>query len=111
MALPIGEILDRKFKIVQVLGEGGMGTVYKVELLDRPVNYCAVKELLINPTTSEEDRKTAIERFNKEIDLLFGLNHLRIPSFMLSFQDRGNYYFVMMFVPGNSLVKLLEDNS
>jgi len=70
MALPIGEILDRKFKIVQVIGEGGMGTVYKVELLDRPGNYCAVKELLINPTTSAEERKTAIERFNKEIDLL-----------------------------------------
>ena len=110
MALPIGEILDRKFKIVQVLGEGGMGTVYKVELLDRPGNYCAVKELLINPTTSEEDRKTAIERFNKEIDLLFGLKHPRIPSFMLSFQERGNYYFVMEFVPGKSLDKILEEN-
>src|SRR5207302_5574215 len=110
MALPIGEILDRKFKIVQVLGEGGMGTVYKVELLDRPGNYCAVKELLINPTTSEEERKTAIERFNKEIDLLFGLKHPRIPSFMLSFQERGNYYFVMEFVPGQSLDKMLEEN-
>ena len=105
MALPIGEILDRKFKIVQVIGEGGMGTVYKVELLDRPGNYCAVKELLINPTTSAEERKTAIERFNKEIDLLFGLKHPRIPSFMLSFQERGNYYFVMEFVPGKSLDK------
>src|SRR5437660_3111497 len=110
MALPIGEILDRKFKIVQVLGEGGMGTVYKVELLDRPGNYCAVKELLINPTTSAEERKTAIERFNKEIDLLFGLKHPRIPSFMLSFQERGNYYFVMEFVPGKSLDKMLEEH-
>src|SRR6266487_4943714 len=109
MALPLGEILDRKFKIVKVLGEGGMGTVYKVELLDRPGNYCAVKELLINPSTSEEERKTAIERFNKEIDLLFGLKHPRIPSFMLSFQERGNYYFVMEFVPGKSLDKILEE--
>ena len=110
MAPPIGEILDRKFKIVQVIGEGGMGTVYKVELLDRPGNYCAVKELLINPTTSPEERKTAIERFNKEIDLLFGLKHPRIPSFMLSFQERGNYYFVMEFVPGKSLDKMLEEH-
>src|SRR5438552_7666746 len=110
MALPLGEILDRKFKIVKVLGEGGMGTVYKVELLDRPGNYCAVKELLINPSTSEEERKTAIERFNKEIDLLFGLKHPRIPSFMLSFQERGNYYFVMEFVPGKSLDQMLEQH-
>jgi serine/threonine protein kinase/tetratricopeptide (TPR) repeat protein len=110
MTLPIGETLDRKFKIVQVLGEGGMGTVYKVELVDRPGNYCAVKELLINPSTSEEERKSAIERFNKEIDLLFGLKHPRIPSFMLSFQERGNYYFVMEFVPGQSLDRKLEEN-
>jgi serine/threonine protein kinase/Tfp pilus assembly protein PilF len=110
MALPLGEILDRKFKIVQVLGEGGMGTVYKVELLDRPGNYCAVKELLINPSTSEEERRSAIDRFNKEIDLLFSLKHPRIPSFMLSFQERGNYYFVMEFVPGQSLDKKLEEN-
>src|SRR5213082_2544048 len=110
MTLPIGEILDRKFKIVQVIGEGGMGTVYKVELLDRPGNYCAVKELLINPSTSEEERKSAIERFNKEIDLLFSLKHPHIPSFLLSFQERGNYYFVMEFVPGQSLDKMLEKN-
>ncbi len=111
MALPLGEILDRKFKIVKVLGEGGMGTVYQVELLDRPGNYCAVKELLINPSTNVEERNAAIERFNKEIDLLFGLKHPRIPSFMLSFQERGNYYFVMEFVPGQSLDRKLEENN
>jgi serine/threonine protein kinase/Tfp pilus assembly protein PilF len=108
MALPIGTILDGKFKIVQVLGEGGMGTVYKVELVGRPGYYRAVKELLINPNTSAEERRSAIERFDKEIDLLFNLKHPRIPSFMLSFQERGNYYFVMEFVPGQSLDKMLE---
>ncbi len=110
MPLPLGTILDRKFKIVQVLGEGGMGTVYKVELLDRPGYFRAVKELLINPHTSEEERKSAIERFDKEIDLLFSLKHPRIPAFLISFQERGNYYFVMEFVPGQSLDRKLEDN-
>src|SRR2546423_3500023 len=110
MPLPIGSVLDGKFKIVQVLGEGGMGTVYKVELVGRPGYYRAVKELLINPNTSAEKRRSAIERFDKEIDLLFSLKHPHIPSFLLSFQERGNYYFVMEFVPGQSLDKMLEKN-
>ncbi|HEY1348344.1 MAG TPA: tetratricopeptide repeat protein [Ktedonobacteraceae bacterium] len=109
MPLAKDTVLDRKFKIVQVLGEGGMGTVYKVEQTDRPGRFWAVKELLINPNTSEDERKSAIERFNKEIDLLYGLKHPRIPSLGVSFQERGNYYFVMEFVPGKSLEKILEE--
>lgn len=110
MALPIGTVLDGKFKVVQVLGEGGMGTVYKVQQLGtNPPYYYAVKELLISPNTSEEDRKAAIERFNKEIALLRGLKHPRIAALALPFQDHGNYYFAMEFVPGRSLEKLLED--
>jgi serine/threonine protein kinase/cytochrome c-type biogenesis protein CcmH/NrfG len=110
LPLPIGTILNKRFKIVSVLGAGGMGTVYKVEQVGRPGYYRAVKELLINPNTSEEARKSAIERFDKEIDILFNLEHPRIPSLILSFQERGNYYFVMEYVPGRSLDMILEDN-
>ncbi|HJT57784.1 MAG TPA: tetratricopeptide repeat protein [Ktedonobacteraceae bacterium] len=109
MPLPLGTILDGKFKIIQVLGEGGMGTVYKVEQVGKPGYFRAVKELLINPDMPPEERKSAIERFDKEIDLLFKLKHPRIPTLNLSFQEHGNYYFVMEFVPGRSLEKILED--
>jgi tetratricopeptide (TPR) repeat protein/predicted Ser/Thr protein kinase len=106
--LPVGTILDRKFKITAILGVGGMGTVYKVEQVDRPGYFRAVKELLLDDNTTEEERKSAIERFNKEIDLLYNLKHPRIPSLILDFQERGRYYFVMEFVSGRSLEKILE---
>lgn len=115
MALPIGAILDGKFKIVQVLGEGGMGTVYKVEQTGTPPGmspyYYAVKELTLSPNTTKEDRDSAIERFNKEIELLRGLKHPRIASLMFPFQERGNSYFVMEFVSGRSLEKILEQTN
>ena len=107
--LPIGTILDRKFKIIAVLGIGGMGTVYKVEQVDRPGYFRAVKELLLDDNITEEERKTAIERFDKEIKLLYNIKHPRIPSFIIDFRERGRYYFVMEFVPGRTLEKILED--
>ena len=113
MALPIGTVLDGKFKIVQVLGEGGMGTVYKVAqdtVPGMPPYYYAVKELLVSPNTTKEDRDAAVDRFNREIALLRGLKNTHIASIMVPFQERGNYYFVMEFVPGHSLEKLLEDS-
>jgi serine/threonine protein kinase/Flp pilus assembly protein TadD len=113
MPLPIDTVLDGKFRIVQILGEGGMGTVYKVVQEGPPGTppyYYAVKELLISPNTSEEDRKAAIDRFNKEIELLRGLKNPHIAALLFPFQERGRFYFVMEFVPGRSLEKMLEDN-
>src|SRR5205085_8380248 len=65
---------------------------------------------LNNPNTNDEERRASIERFNKEIVLLRGLKHPHIASLAVSFQERGNYYFVMEFVPGRSLEKILEDS-
>ena len=51
MPLSIDTVLDGKFRIVQILGEGGMGTVYKVVQEGppgTPPDYYAVKELLIS---------------------------------------------------------------
>src|SRR5260370_7202003 len=106
MSPPLGTILDAKFKIVQVLGEGGMGTVYKVEQVGKPGYFRAVKELLIKPNTTEAEGKSAIERFDKEIDLLFNLTHPPIPSLILIFHSPANYYFLTNFSPGLPLQNL-----
>jgi ribosomal protein L40E len=123
--LPKGTILDEKFKIIDILAYGrnnqkfdfgtsssGTKTVYKVEEIgasSSSSSYYAVKELFINPHTNKKEHEVALERFNKEIALLRDLKHPHIAAFWLSFQEKGRYYFVMEFVPGRTLEKVLED--
>jgi len=105
-AVSSAKVLSGKFKIVQELADTGSGRVYKVEQISTPYFY-AVKELLIDPAISEEDQKTLTKHVNEEVELLSGLKHPHISSFISSFQEHGNYYFVMEFVPGRNLESIL----
>ncbi len=61
-----------KYRVVEQIGRGGMGTVYKAidETLDRRV---ALK--LLNADLIDQD---AVERFRREAMMLAKLNHGRI---------------------------------
>ena len=89
------EILDR-------LGEGGMGTVYRAvdTRLDRPV---AVKLLREESTASNENKK----RFVQEAKAASALNHPHIVTIYDIGQDQGVHFIAMEYVVGASLAQLL----
>ncbi len=112
MSLPIGAILDEKYRILELLGEGGMGSVYKAENQRMPGPLWAIKELLIEAFADPRELREAIDRFEKESALMGQLTvlpHPRLPRVIDRFRENGRYYFVMEFVPGKSLDKLLEE--
>jgi tetratricopeptide (TPR) repeat protein len=112
MSLPNGTILDNRYRILELLGEGGMGSVYKAENQRMPGPLWAIKELLLEGFADPREMREAIDRFEKESALMGQLTilpHPRIPRVIDRFSENGRYYFVMEFVPGKSLDHLLDE--
>src|SRR5262245_39135006 len=92
-------------EVTEVLGHGGMGVVYKGRqpLLDRPV---AIK--LIRP---DFDNEQAQQRFLQEARALAKLAHPYIVSVFDCGKAGDLYYFVMEYVAGSSLRRLLAQKA
>src|SRR5688572_6893889 len=68
----IGRVFQGKYKVVQLIGEGGMGAVYAGEqMLGAKVRRIAIKTLHSHLSRDEKIR----ERFHREVGTLAGLEH------------------------------------
>lgn len=92
----------QNYRIEELLGEGGMGTVYRATdtLLRRPV---AVK--MLHPHLLRDS--TFMERFRNEAVLSAQLNHPNVSTLYNLLQDRTDNFMVMELVDGITLEKLL----
>ena len=92
------------YRVIDKLGEGGMGSVYKAVdvMVDRPV---ALK--VLHQYTSRE--AAVIERFRSEASLLAKLHDPNIATLFTFFQEDGEFFMVMEFVPGITLSSLVRD--
>ncbi|MGE5194680.1 MAG: serine/threonine-protein kinase [Deltaproteobacteria bacterium] len=90
-------------EILELLGQGGMGAVYKAR--QRQLNRIVALKIL--PSESAADPAFA-ERFSREAQALAQLNHPHIVAVHEFGQANGLYYFVMEFVDGSNLRRLLE---
>jgi serine/threonine protein kinase len=101
MALKIGSILQNRYRIDSVLGQGGMGAVYKAFDVNLGVDV-AVKENLF--TTAEFARQ-----FEREAKILARLRHPNLPRVTDHFVIQGEgQYLVMDFITGRDLRHRLE---
>jgi len=101
MALEIGSILRNRYRIDGVLGQGGMGAVYRAFDLNLGVEV-AVKENLF--TTEEFERQ-----FEREAQILARLRHPNLPRVSDHFVIEGEgQYLVMDFIQGIDIREHLE---
>ncbi|MBU6455472.1 MAG: serine/threonine protein kinase [Cyanobacteria bacterium REEB67] len=103
MILPAGKILDKKYKIISKLGEGGMAVVYHAhhQQLD--------KDIALKTFKSKEYTAEAWRLFEKEVKTLARLNDKHIVHiYDFGFTEDKIPFFTMEFLQGQTLAQKLE---
>jgi serine/threonine protein kinase len=101
MQVQIGQILNNRYRIVKLLGQGGFGAVYRAWDI-RLNGPCALKE---NFDTSPQ----AAKQFALEASLLFNLRHPGLPRVTDHFSLTGlGQYLVMDYIEGEDLQEKLD---
>src|SRR3990170_2286517 len=101
MTLERGSLLNIRYRIVEILGQGGMGSIYRAVDENLGVDV-AVKENLF--TTEEYARQ-----FRREAGLLASLRHANLPRVTDHFVIHGQgQYLVMDFIEGEDLRERMD---
>ncbi|MHC4681163.1 MAG: protein kinase domain-containing protein, partial [Planctomycetota bacterium] len=103
--LTTGSVFAGRYQIVEELGEGGMGKVYKV--IDTQLNE-EVALKLIKPEIAS-DKKT-IKRFRNELKLSRKISHRNVGRMYELMEDKGALFITMEYVPGQDLKGLIRQS-
>jgi serine/threonine protein kinase/tetratricopeptide (TPR) repeat protein len=98
-----GTVFAGRYEIIEELGKGGMGKVYKV--FDREVQAkMALK--LIKPEVSAD--KNTIDRFRNELKIARDISHKNICRMYDLGREAGNYFITMEYVSGEDLKSFIR---
>jgi serine/threonine protein kinase len=101
--LAIGSLFAGRYQIIEELGRGGMGRVYKV--LDREINEKIALKIL-KPEISADEK--TIERFRNELKFARKISHQNVCRMYDLAKEGGVYYITMEYVSGEDLKSTLE---
>lgn len=101
--LPLGSVFADRYQVIEELGQGGMGCVYKV--IDRHIHE-TVSLKLLKPEVSASQQ--TIERFQNELKLARKISHKNVCRLYHFGRDNGTYYITMEYVPGEDLRRMIR---
>ena len=101
--LATGTTFAGRYQVIEELGKGGMGRVYKV--FDEKIKEKVALKLL-KPEISADAQ--SIERFSNELRLARKISHRHVCRMFDLGEDRGTHYITMEYVPGEDLKSILR---
>lgn len=104
MTYQVGEVIDGRYKLLEIIGTGGHGSVFRAEDLEHASTLVAVKCLHDN-LTSQPVFLTRMQREARAMGLLAGTSATEIFAFNQS--QAGVFYIVMELCDGQDLESLL----
>lgn len=102
MLLQANDLIHNRYRIVQLIAQGGMGAVYQATD-QRLGNTVALKQSRVH----EPHLRTAFEH---EARLLSRLQHPTLPVVSDYFSEGDEQFLVMQFIPGSDLGSLLKQH-
>jgi len=106
-AVGAGFVLSGRYRLVEPLASGGMGTVWRALdlLLDRPV---AVKEVRLPPSLDDDARQLLRRRTIREAQVAARLRHPAVVTIFDVVEQDGRPWIVMELVPSRSLADIIR---
>jgi serine/threonine protein kinase len=108
-ALSTGTMLRERYRVVSLIGQGGMGAVYLTEDTRLTGRRCAVKEIHLPPGMTPAAEAQAREQFHREASVLARLDHPHLPKVSDFFTVGRHDYLVMDYVPGTDLLEIVRE--
>jgi len=102
-----GEVIKDRYKINEIIGQGGMGCVYLADDIRLAGRLCALKAVHYEQNLPEDVIKQTREQFKREATVLARLDHPNLPKVSDFFSDEKQDYLVMDYVPGKDLRTLM----
>jgi serine/threonine-protein kinase len=110
MELLVDQTLNHRYRIIRLLGKGGMGAVYCAydPVLDRDV---AIKQLQAEPITGPLLADQFRAQFQREAQVLASLHHPNLPRVTDYFTEGELHYLVMDYIEGQTLEEIVRASS
>jgi hypothetical protein len=100
--LTAGFLLQERYEIVEQVGQGGFGVVYKAKDKKSFNKLVAIKQISL-AQLSPRDIIQATDSYNREVTLHTPLAHEHLPRIHEHFTDPWHWYLVMDFIKGETL--------
>ncbi len=116
LPIPPDTLLQQRYRILNVLGEGGFGRTYLATDRARTKGsertdadeFCEIQEFIARTQVAGAVTK-AKEFFKQQAILLYQLQHPQVPRFWATFEERDRLFLVLDYIEGKTYGQLLEE--